>query len=101
MVCPTCYRFIENEANHREMESLCESPEGSIHPHSGPTAVEMFYALDSGRLKAIWIVCTNPLVSLPNLNLVQFALSKGELVIVQDCFETETTQVADYVLPAA
>jgi len=95
------YRLIENDEHRSEMEKLWNIPEGSIHPRSGLTAVEMFHALDSGRLKAIWIVCTNPLVSLPNLKLVQRALSKAELVIVQDCFEMETTQVADFVLPAA
>ena len=95
------YRFIENDDHRREMETLWNIPKGSIHPRNGLTAVEMFHALDSGRLKAIWIVCTNPLVSLPNLNLIRRALAKAELIIVQDCFETETTQVADFVLPAA
>ncbi|WP_410961979.1 molybdopterin-dependent oxidoreductase, partial [Salmonella sp. SAL4359] len=51
-------------------------------------------------IKVIWIVCNNPLVSLPNLDRVKRALEKCELVIVQDCFETETTRMADFVLPA-
>lgn len=95
------YRLIENDDHRREMEHLWNIAEGSIYPRNGLTAVEMFHALDTGRLKAIWIVCTNPVVSLPNLNLVKRALAKAELVIVQDCFDTETTQVADFVLPAA
>jgi ferredoxin-nitrate reductase len=95
------YRLIENAEHRREVEQAWQVPEGSIAPCAGLTAVEIFQALDSGRLKAIWIVCNNPLVSLPNLNLVKRALQKAELVIVQDCFETETTRAADFVLPAA
>ncbi len=95
------YRLIENTDHRREVEQAWHIPEGSIAAQPGLTAVEMFKALDSGRLKAIWIVCNNPLVSLPNLALAKQALQKAELVIVQDCFETETTRVADFVLPAA
>ena len=95
------YRQIENADHRRMMEQAWNIPEGSIHPRAGLTAMEMFHALESGRLKAIWIVCNNPLVSLPNLDLVKRALAKAELVIVQDCFETETTRAADFVLPAA
>jgi ferredoxin-nitrate reductase len=95
------YRQIENAEHRQVIEKAWDVPENSINPHAGLTAMEMFLALDSGRLKAIWIVCNNPLVSLPNLNLVKRALQKAELIIVQDCFETETTRMADFVLPAA
>jgi ferredoxin-nitrate reductase len=94
-------RQIENEAHRREVESYWGVPEGSIHPKRGLSAVEIFKAMDEGRIKAIWIAATNPLVSMPNLPLMRRALEKAELVIVQDCFETETSQVADYVLPVA
>ena len=46
-------------------------------------------------------MCSNPLASLPNLDMVKRAMKKAELVIVQDCFETETTRFADVLLPAA
>jgi len=95
------YRLIENPDHRRAVEQVWNIPEGSINPRPGLTALEMFQALESGRLKAIWIVCNNPLVSLPNLDVVKRALQKAELVIVQDCFETETTCAADFVLPAA
>jgi anaerobic selenocysteine-containing dehydrogenase len=95
------YRQIENPEHRAEVEQYWGVPEGSITPRPGLTAVELFESLESGRLKAIWIVCNNPLVSLPNLEQVRRALAKAELVIVQDCFETETTKVADFVLPAA
>ncbi len=95
------YRLIENAEHRHQIEHAWQVPEGRIHPKSGLTALEIFQALDTGRLKAIWIVCNNPLASLPNLELVKRAIGKAELVIVQDCFETETTRAADFVLPAA
>ncbi len=95
------YRQIENDAQRYEVENYWGVPTGSIHPQRGLTAIEIFQALESGRIKAIWIAATNPLVSLPNLAQAKRALAHAELVIVQDCFETETSQVADFVLPTA
>lgn len=94
-------RQIENEAHRREVESYWGIPEGSIHPKRGLSAVEIFKAIDEGRIKALWVAATNPLVSMPNLPMIRRAVEKLELLIVQDCFETETSQLADYVLPVA
>jgi ferredoxin-nitrate reductase len=94
------YRLIENAEHRRAVELAWNVPEGSIHPRPGLTAMEMFEAMETERIKAIWIVCNNPMVSLPNLSRVKRALEKCELIIVQDCFETETTHMADFVLPA-
>ena len=59
-------------------------------------------ALERGQLKAVWIAATNPMVSLPDLHHVRRGLDRAELVIVQDAFHpTETSQMADVVLPAA
>src|SRR5262249_5381795 len=63
---------------------------------------EMFRALEKGHLKAIWIAGTNPAVSLPDLHHVRRALARASLVVVQDAYHpTETTELADFVLPAA
>ncbi|MEN0051182.1 MAG: FAD-dependent oxidoreductase, partial [Bacteroidota bacterium] len=68
----------------------------------GLTATKMFEALESGKMKAIWIVCTNPLVSLPNSNLIEKALQKANFAIVQDISNrSDTLAYADLVLPAA
>jgi len=95
------YRPIENDVFRRELEDYWDVPEGSIHPKKGLTTVEMFQALESGRIKAIWIAGTNPLVSMPNLPQVRRALANAELIITQDCFDTETTEISDIVLPVA
>ena len=67
----------------------------------GKTAVEMFEAVRSGAIKAIWIACTNPAQSMPDLKLVNEALQAAEMVVVQEAFrQTDTTHYADVLLPA-
>nr|WKN38377.1 molybdopterin-dependent oxidoreductase [Tunicatimonas sp. TK19036] len=68
----------------------------------GLTATQMIDALEDGRMKAIWIICTNPLVSLPNARRVEAALKKASFVIVQDIsYRSDSVDFADLVLPAA
>ncbi len=96
------YRFTEDATHRAEVESHWGRPEGTISEAPGLTAIEMFRALETGRLKAIWIAATNPAVSLPDLHMVRRALAKAELVVVQDAYHpTETTRLADVLLPAA
>ncbi|MCC6494237.1 MAG: nitrate reductase [Pirellulales bacterium] len=96
------YRLVADASHRREIEQYWRLPAGSISAAPGQTAVEMFRGLESGRLKAIWIAATNPAASLPDLHQVRRALERAELVIVQDVFHpTETTRLADVLLPAA
>lgn len=67
----------------------------------GYKAVDMFKAVDEGKIKAIWIMATNPVVSMPDADFIKKALNKCELVIVNECFEnTDTVKCANVVLPA-
>jgi ferredoxin-nitrate reductase len=96
------YRFVDNAEHRTEVERYWNCEQGTIRDKPGLTAIEMFRGLETGRLKAIWIAATNPAVSLPDLHHIQRALWKAELVVVQDAFHpTETTRLADIVLPAA
>jgi ferredoxin-nitrate reductase len=75
---------------------------GTIGATPGYTATEMFEALHDGRLKAIWILCTNPLVSLPDVRFAEAALARAKFVVVQEISnKPETLQYADVILPAA
>ncbi len=61
----------------------------------------MFQAINDGKIKAIWIMATNPAVSLPSNDMVIEALKKCPFVVVSDCIkQTDTTQLADVLLPA-
>jgi assimilatory nitrate reductase catalytic subunit len=66
----------------------------------GLKAVEMFEAVRDGRIKAIWVMATNPAVSLPDSGAIREALAKCPFVVVSDCVETDTTAFADVKLPA-
>jgi ferredoxin-nitrate reductase len=95
-----CHREITNPKHREEISRFWKTDK--IPTKVGLTAVEMFENLLEDKLKAIWIVCTNPSVSMPNQNLVREALKKARFVIVQDIsYNSETIDFADIVLPAA
>src|SRR5262249_54899108 len=77
------YRSVESSEDRRQVEAYWGRRPGSISPHVGLTAVEMFRALEKGQLKAIWIAGTNPAVSLPDLHQVRRGLQRAALVVVQ------------------
>ncbi len=94
------HKDLSNEEHRREVANFWRGKEISAKP--GLTATEMFDALEEGKLKVIWIICTNPLVSLPNANKIEKALKKAKFVIVQDIsHRSETLEYADLVFPAA
>ncbi|ACX51328.1 formate dehydrogenase, alpha subunit [Ammonifex degensii KC4] len=72
-----------------------------IPDHPGLTATEMFEAAAEGRIKALYIVGENPMVTKADTSLVKKALENLEFLVVQDIFLTETARFAHVVLPAA
>ena len=67
----------------------------------GLKAIDMFDAIHRGEIKAVWIMATNPIVSLPDSDKIKQALENCPLVVVSDCVEnTATTPYADILLPA-
>lgn len=70
--------------------------------NTGLTAIELFEQVRSGKIKALWIACTNPAQSLPDQNAVRAALQACPFVVLQEAFRTtETATFADMLLPAA
>ena len=69
--------------------------------NSGSTMLEMISAAADGKIKAMYIMGEEPLISYPNSNHVRQALESLEFLVVQDIFLTETAKLADVVLPAA
>jgi assimilatory nitrate reductase catalytic subunit len=89
-----------DNAGHREaVQAFWDSPRIAGRP--GLKAVELFQAIEEGKVKAVWVIATNPMVSLPDAGQVQRALEKCELVIVSDIVAgTDTNAFADVLLPA-
>jgi len=69
--------------------------------HKGLTLIEMIEAAHSEQMKVIFIVGMNPMASFPNTSFVREALTKLDLLVVQDIFMTETAKLAHFVLPTA
>lgn len=75
-------------------ENLAEKP--------GLKAVDLFDAVAEGKIKVLWIMATNPVVSMPDAGKIKRALEQCPTVIVSDCIaDTDTTRCADILLPAA
>ena len=73
----------------------------NLATHAGLKAIDLFDAMNDGKIKAVWIMATNPVVSLPDSEKIKTALEKCPFVVVSDCIaDTETTRLADVVLPA-
>jgi predicted molibdopterin-dependent oxidoreductase YjgC len=104
--CDGEYPGFRNFQNPQQMQEIADIWNIDFHktPHwNEPTHIEsMLNYIDGGTIELFWISGTNPLVSLPNLPRVREVLTKKELFVVcQDIFPTETTAIADVVLPAA
>lgn len=91
---------LGNPEHQNRVQRFWGSPHIASQP--GLKAVDLFEAIHSGQVKAVWIMATNPAVSLPNAGRVREALQKCELVVVSDCVaKTDTTALANVLLPAA
>ncbi|MEZ0338406.1 molybdopterin-dependent oxidoreductase [Mycobacterium sp. pV006] len=94
-------RTVTSAEDRAFVEHRWGLPPGAIRSEVGPGTVEMFRGLREGQIKAIWIICTNPVASLPNRDVVVVGLQRAELVITQDVYaDTATNRFADIVLPA-
>lgn len=90
---------IENPVHRERVQHFWKSPVIADKP--GLKAVEMFQAVADGRIKAIWIMSTNPVVSMPDADAVKVALEACPFVVVSDIQEdTDTARLAHVLLPA-
>lgn len=96
----SAHRDLANPEHRAEVAKLWGVDD--VPATAGKTAIETFDAVKNGEIKAIWIACTNPAHSMPDLNNVLAALNNASLVVVQDAFNnTDTCQYADVLLPAS
>ncbi|BDP43458.1 nitrate reductase catalytic subunit (plasmid) [Deinococcus aetherius] len=97
------FRNWLNPEHVREVARLLNvSPDSIPHGAQPAHALEIFRLAELGSVKMLWVICTNPAVSLPDLARTRHILAKEDLfLVVQDAFLTETAALADVVLPAA
>ncbi|MDR5170333.1 sulfite reductase subunit alpha [Methylobacillus flagellatus] len=95
-------RSVLAEQDRAFIENLWDVPAGTLHTRSAGGTVAMFEQMAAGKIKACWIICTNPVASVANRKNVIAALERAELVITQDAYlDTETNRYADILLPGA
>lgn len=97
------FRNWQNPEHIRELAAVWNVEPSTIPHWSEPAhAMEIFRRAETGSIKMLWIIATNPAVSMPELHRIRKILSQERLfLVVQDAFLTETAELADVVLPSA
>ncbi len=95
-----CHMDIENPQHRDTVQRFWQSPHVPDKP--GLKAVDLFKAVGEGKIKAVWIMATNPVVSLPDADAVEAAIKACPFVVVSDILDTtDTIRHAHVKLPAA
>ena len=94
----TGYQSVTDENVRMKFENAWQSP-GKIPAKPGLTVTELMNGVLDGRVKALYVMGENPVLSDPNTNHVKEALNQIEFLVLQDIFLNETAQLADVVLP--
>ena len=92
------YQKVEDEKVRKKFERAWGV---KLPGENGLTVVEMMHAAEEGKIKAMYIMGENPVLSDPNANRTQKALKKLDFLVVEDILPSETTAYADVILPGA
>ena len=96
------YRKFESEVHRNELAQIWDVDAGRIPAARGLAYPDIIEAAVAGRVRALWIIGTNPIVSFPNIDVLRHAFGNLDFLVVQDGFHpTPTSELAHLVLPAA
>ncbi|MEO1192565.1 MAG: nitrate reductase [Pseudomonadota bacterium] len=91
---------LENPDHRAAVRSFWQAPRIADKP--GLKAVDLFHACEAGQIKALWIISTNPVDSMPDADRVRAAIRDCPFVVLSDVLsDTDSARVADVLLPAA
>ena len=94
-----CHPELENPAHRDAVQSFWNAPAMAAKP--GLKAVAMFRAVADKRIKALWIICTNPAASMPQADAVCAAIAGCDFTVVSEgSADTDTAKLAHVILPA-
>jgi formate dehydrogenase alpha subunit len=96
---PNVFSGYQPVADEAANEKFSKAWGKDLPKKPGLTILEMFNGIDEGKIKALYVVGENPMVSDPDLHHVEAALKKLDVCIVQDIFLTQTARLATIVLP--
>jgi nitrate reductase NapA len=95
------HHLVAVEGHRRKVAKVWDVPYENIQPKPGKHTIAMFSALNSGDIKGMYIMCTNPAQSLPDASKYWKGLKEQFVVVAESFFPTMTTKYADVVLPAS
>ncbi len=95
------YRYLEIPEHREEIAKFWNIDVDFLPKKRGMFQTDIYHAIESGQIKGLWLIATNPMTSLPNTARIRKAMEKLEFCAVQDCYEdTESAQYAHVYLPA-
>ncbi|MBE1284455.1 MAG: molybdopterin-dependent oxidoreductase [Rhodobacteraceae bacterium] len=95
-----CHLDIDNEAHGAAVRTFWNAPR--LPQKQGLKAVDLFRAVETGQVKALWVIHTNPAVTMPDADRVKAAIENCPFTVVSDLTaQTDTARIADVLLPAA
>ncbi len=95
------YRYLENPEDREEIARFWNIDPEFFPKRRGLYQTDIYHAIETGEIKGLWLIATNPLTSLPNSARVRKAMEKLEFCAVQDCYQdSESAQYAHLFLPA-
>tara|TARA_R110002074_G_scaffold401634_1_gene600641 strand:+ start:24375 stop:26579 length:2205 start_codon:yes stop_codon:yes gene_type:complete len=96
------YRYLENADDREEIGKFWNVEPEFFPKKRGLAQTDIFPAIETGQIKGLWLVATNPMTSMPNTERTRRILEKLDFLVVQDSYaDVETTQYAHLYLPAA
>jgi len=98
---PNVFPAYQQVASEEARQKFEKAWKATLPAKPGLTVVEIINAAGEGKIKGLYVMGENPLLSDPDLHHAKESLHKLDLLVVQDIFLTETAQLADVVLPSA
>ena len=96
------YRALENAAHRQEVAEFWGIDAEFFPKQRGLFMTDILPAIETGQIKGLWLVATNPMTSMPNTPRIRKTLEKLEFLVVQDAYrDVETNEYAHVYLPAA
>lgn len=95
------HRVVGNQKHREEIAAIWGVDPAKMSPKPGYHTIELFRAAVSGKLKVLWVMCTNPGQSIPNLHHYRQGMEDTFMIVSEAYHPTRTSELADVVLPSA
>ncbi len=96
------YRYLEKDSDRQEIADFWGINKDFLPTKRGLFMTDILPAIETGRIKGLWLVATNPMTTMANTNRIRKTLEKLEFLVVQDSYrDVETNEYSHVYLPAA